>query len=877
MSSGQEGQTDSRRVLPLAAAYRLIEEQRAAGRLDEAVALLRQVLKARPDQPRALHLLGVIAHQRGHLEEAIRHVTRAIELDPATALFHANLGEMHRLAGRPDLAIAHGERALALNPDYAEPLSNIGIVLYEQKKYAEALAYHRRALAIKPDFAAGHSNLGNALHAMRRFDEAVACYRETVTLRPDFADAWSNLGTSLHHAGFYEEAIGALRRALALDPNNANAHSGLGLLLLMRGDFGDGLAEYEWRLRSTEVRLPYHPQRPWHGETLDGGRLHIQAEQGFGDVIQFARYLPLVAARGARITFRVQQALVGLMRQSLEGVEIVGDRSTPATPADRECALLSLPYIFGTRLETIPAAIPYLRADPAEIARWRERFAGLARFKVGLVWAGNREHVNDGRRSVDLAELAPLFAVPETSFVSMQVGPRAGELEPHLDWGIVDIGADLVGFAATAAAIEALDLVITIDSAVAHLAGALAKPTWLLTPWVSDWRWLLDREDSPWYPTMRLWRQIKGQSWHEIAGHMADELVRAVAGDGTVLAPFRESGERRADQAAAIIAATESRRRAPAKTADPSVLQLLALAERRRQTGKFAEAELFLDRILESEPACAAAHHLRGIIAHQSGNLAHAIEHVGTAARLAPDNAAYHANLCEMHRLAGRLDEAIAEGTLALALEPEFADALINLGVARYQQGEFAPAVALYKRALAAKPQSAEAHNNLGNALRALRRFAEAVPHYRRALELRPGFADPLNNLGTVLRDLQRYDEAEAAYRAALARKPDDPGTLNNLALCLKDLRRVDEALATLSRSLAIEGHNPRTIFYLAELLFRMGDLAEAGRINAMGLAIAADDPNLIDLSGKIALAARGSAAVPPGRPDAKTDAERQS
>ena len=792
--------------LPLRDVYRLAAEHRAAGRLDEAELLLGQLLKARPKEPQAIHLLGIIAQQRGRLSEAIEQVKRAVALAPEAALFHANLGEMYRLAGRLDLALAHGRRALALQPDYPEVLSNIGLAHFEQKNYHEALACHRRAVALRPDSALAHSNMGHVLHALRRFDEAEQCYGRAVELRPDFGDGWSNLGTSLHHSGRYDEAIAALRRSLALDPNNANAHSGLGILLLMRGDFAEGLSEYEWRLQSTEVRLPYRPQRPWHGESLKGRRLYIHAEQGFGDVIQFARYVPLAAARGARITFRVQQGLVGLMRQSLEGIDILGDRSAPGSLPDCECALLSLPHLFDTRLETIPATIPYLRADPAEAAQWRERFAGLAGRKVGLVWGGNPEHINDRRRSIELTELACLLAVPGVSFVSLQTGPRRRELEKLREPAILDVSAELVGFAATAAALTALDLIISIDSAVAHLAGALGKPTWLLLPWVSDWRWLLHREDTPWYPTMRLFRQVEGQRWPAVAERVASELARVAAGENTALMPYRAASERRARQAAEIIAAIESRVAAPMPAPALSVPQLLALAKQRHRAGKLAEAEMLARRVLDAKPDSAEAYHLLSVVAHQSGNLAHAIEHVRRATGLAPDVALYHANLGEMCRLAGRLDEAIAEGERALALQPDFADAFNNLGIAHYERGEFDAAISRYRGAIELRPQSAEAHSNLGNALRATQRYDEAVVHYRHALELRPSFADAWNNLGTTLCDLRRYREAEQAYREALARKPDDPAMLKNLALCLKHLHRTDEAEAVLRRSRAIEG-----------------------------------------------------------------------
>ena len=437
---------------------------------------------------------------------------------------------------------------------------------------------------------------------------------------------WSNLGTSLHHSGRYEDAMYALRRAVALDPNNPNAHSGLGILLLMRGDFAEGWSEYEWRLKSTEVRLPYTPQRPWQGESLAGRHIYINAEQGFGDTMQFARYVPLVAARAGKVTFRVQQGLAGLMRESLEGVDVLGDRAPAVTNADCESALLSLPYLFGTRLETIPAALPYLLANRDEAARWKAQYTDST-FEVGIVWAGNPEHVNDRRRSIPLEQLAPLFALPGVSFTSLQVGPRADDLKAHPEFQIADVASELVGFAATAALIGALDLVITINSAMSHLAGGLGKATWLLTPWVSDWRWQLDREDNPWYPTMRLFRQIEGQEWPAVIDHLVGVLSAVVKGDRARLMPFRALGEKRAAQAAAIIAAQEEHQAAaivaaqsprPAAAPSLSAPQIMALAEQRRQAGKLAEAELYCRRVLETDPDNGEAYHFLGIIAHQS-------------------------------------------------------------------------------------------------------------------------------------------------------------------------------------------------------------------------------------------------------------------
>ena len=414
--------------MPLAEALVYADRCRGEGRLMEAEAVCRQILQAQPNLPEATHLLGVIAHQNGKLADAIEHVQRAVKLAPQVALYHANLGEMLRLAGRPKLAAEQARRALEIEPDMPMALSNLGVALYELKDYEAAAAAQRQAIAAKPDFAEAHSNLGNALHALKRFDEAIAAYRRALELKPNYADAWANLGTTLHHNGEFGEGVIALRRAIALAPNHANAHSGLGILLLMRGDFGEGWDEYEWRLRSSERKGPRFPEKPWQGESLAGKHIYVQAEQGFGDTLQFARYIPPLAARARKVTVRVHQQLVTLLRESLPGVTVLGDRGDPESyPCD--AVLLSLPRLFKTRLETIPAQVPYLRAPADAVQRWHRQLGTMSGFKVGLVWAGNPEHVNDHRRSVDLAQLAPVLATPGVSFASLQVGQHADDLK----------------------------------------------------------------------------------------------------------------------------------------------------------------------------------------------------------------------------------------------------------------------------------------------------------------------------------------------------------------------------------------------------------------------------------------------------------------
>jgi tetratricopeptide (TPR) repeat protein len=845
--------TPFRRALPTADALALAEQHRAAGRLMEAEAVCRQILEAQPNEPNAVHLLGLIAHQSGRLGDAIGHLRRATRLAPDVPLYHANLGEMCRLAGRADEAVAEGRRAVALKADYPEAWANLGVALYETQDFAKAAACQRRAIALNPEFALAHSGLGNALYGLKAFDEAIEAYRGAIALAPGFADAWSNLGTTLHHAGRYEEAIAALRRAIALDPHHANAHSGLGILLLMRGDFAEGLDAYEWRLLSSEVKGPRFPQRPWQGESLLGRHIYVQAEQGFGDTIQFARYLPLLQARAGAVSFRMHQSLLTLMRESLPGIETFGDRGTPAA-ADCEIALLSLPRLFRTRLETIPAAVPYLR-PPTEVgARWRRRLGSLPGLKVGVVWAGRPEHVNNFRRSTALAALAPVFDVPGVSFVSLQVGPPAAELHGSHKKNILDLSAQLGDFAETAGAVGALDLVIAVDTSVAHLAGALGKPVWVLLPQVTDWRWLLGREDNPWYPTLRLFRPGDGETFADVVARAAVELEAVANGEAARLTPFRAAGERRAAIAGEIMAAEAARPDHPqpaAQTLSPP--QALLLAEQYRRAGRLGEAEDLCRRVVAAEAANAEAWHLLGLIAHQSGRLAEAIVHVGRAVALDDRVALYHANLGEMQRLSGRPDLAIVEARRALEEQPDQPGTLSNLGIALYEQKDFFEALRCYDRAVALSPEFADAHSNRGNALRALKRLAEAEQAYRRALGINPRFAAAWNNLGTTLRDLKRPQDAEEAYRTALEIVPNDPDTLDNLALALKDLDRPDEAVDLLRRALAVEARDPKLFVHLASVLLDQAKADEAALALERALALDPESHDAVNLMGRVA------------------------
>jgi tetratricopeptide (TPR) repeat protein len=432
---------------------------------------------------------------------------------------------------------------------------------------------------LKPGLFEAHNNLGTALQLLGRMEEAEASYRRTVALNPGFAQAHNNLGAALAALDRGEEAEACYRRALALKPDLASAHMNLGIARLRLGDFEQGWREYDWRLQTAEFRSSVRSQPLWTGGPLTGKTILLYAEQGMGDTLQFLRYCPLVAAKGARVVLEVQPALARLAAGTAgAGAVLAAGEALPEV--DLCCPLLSLPQRLGTGLESIPADIPYLCADSALARRWAREIAPAPGLKVGLVWAGHPDHKNDRNRSVALERLRPLLATKGVSWFSLQVGGRAAEIGGLPPGTIADLSARLEDFAETAAAISHLDLVISVDTAVAHLAGALGRRCWVLLPFLPDWRWLQAREDSPWYPSVRLFRQQRSGDWDTVVARAAEELsrlVKAIPRSEAMPAPSAPSDLRpaamMADEIGRRKATIAARQSDTARWADPRQLE----------------------------------------------------------------------------------------------------------------------------------------------------------------------------------------------------------------------------------------------------------------------------------------------------------------
>jgi tetratricopeptide (TPR) repeat protein len=504
------------------------------GHFDPARRCYQRLAELLPRSAPMQHRLGTTLEWLGDWDAAADAYRRALALQPASADIHGSLARLACRQGAWDDAVECCRRSLALAPGRHELHNLLGYALVNAGDLGAAVEVYRRALELEPNSPYAVYGLGYLFERRGELASAAESYRLAIHLAPRLIEAHLHLGITHYLRGEWEQAAGCFERAQALDPDNAEVQTFFGHLHLLAGDFSRGWKEYEQRWRTPHFWRGRRelPQPQWHGEPLAGARILLHAEQGLGDTLQFVRYVPLVAARGGQVTLEVQPPLHRLLA-SADGARAVLRRGDDLPEVDWQCPLLSLPLAFATDLASIPAPIPYVRPDPALVAAWRERLAGNA-LRVGLVWGGNPNFPHERWRSIPLELLAPLTQVAGTAFYSLQVGPASIQVAAGRNHvRMVDLREQLRDFADTAAVIANLDLVISVDTSVAHLAGAMGKPVWLLLHKSADWRWLLGREDSPWYPTARLFRQSTLGNWHEVVARVDRELRELVARTAT--------------------------------------------------------------------------------------------------------------------------------------------------------------------------------------------------------------------------------------------------------------------------------------------------------------------------------------------------------
>jgi tetratricopeptide (TPR) repeat protein/ADP-heptose:LPS heptosyltransferase len=774
-------------------------------RHNEATLSFQHVLKLDPRDGDAAYQAGLLLFQSGKPEDALALLDRSDQLQPNHAPTAQMRGLVLQILGRVEEAHVEMCRAHALDPDEADTCNNMGVFLRKLGRPEEALTWFDKALSLRPDFTAAHGNKAYTLGSLHRFDEALAIYAAVK----------------------------------AANPGNTEMDWNAALLQLLTGNFEAGWAgrEARWNVPGLPIAKYSFWQPMWLGkEPVNGKTILIYQDEGLGDAIQFARYVPMVAALGARVTLLVADSLVPLL-SGLPGVAECIPRSADRHLAfDTYCGVGSLPLAFDTRLETIPANVPYFPApDQSRVQAWRQRLGPHDKLRVGLVWSGNPKHGDDHNRSLALRALSPLFALDAT-FVSLQKDPRPEDQASLRERpGIVDPTAHLTDFAETAALLSCLDLVVTVDTSMAHLAGAMACPTWILLPYTPDYRWLLDRDDSPWYPTARLFRQDESRDYRSVIDRIRTELGARIAAWSP---PAGEEGP----EGASLEALFEA-----------------GLAQMR--SGRFAEAELSCRQALAIDPGHAETLHLMGLLSLQQKQHDQAGEWLSRAIRRDP-KPLYLTSLGNTLLSQGRREEALQVFDKAVQLKSDDAELWRNLGNALVEAGRPADAILSLQQALRLDPRHFDAahktalllyqaeryeealgyfklseelqHDHFPTiymralALQNLKRFEEALADNRRAMALDPANADACHNAGNVLRALFRHEEAVACYDRSLALRPNFAATLGNKAVALAELRRFEDAIATYRQAIAADPSHAVSEWNLGLLQLLLGDF-EAG------------------------------------------------
>ncbi len=514
-----------------AEAWTYARQALAAGSFDEAEPLYRQMLEAAPQLPDLWHEMGLVLFQTARPEPARECLERAVSLAPHTPDYLSNLGAVYRQLKRHVDAADSFRKALAAGTPTAELHSNLALALKDLGQQEAALAEYDAALAMRADFANGHFNRANLLLEMGRLVEAQAAYRRAIELEPEDAGAWCKLGVAHYDAAEMEAAVACFERALEIKPDYPEPRRNRAMVWLAQGDYARGWPEFDYRMFCDDF-VPFATTEPrWQGEPLAGRTVLLHAEQGLGDTIQFVRYVPLVEKMGATVKLHVQPPLARLVRESGFDRWLLGPDES--TVCDVQCPLMSLPgFVPNTSGEPFWGGA-YLAADPQRVANWAPRIHSLAGYRIGIVWGGNPDHPHDRFRSVALRSFAALARIPDVRLISLQKGAASGQLaELGAAFEVADLGPsfDEAGaFLDTAAVMQHLDLVISVDTAIVHLAGGLGVPTWVLLQYSPDWRWKLSGSRTPWYPSLRLFRQAEFGAWPAVFSQMAETLQPLVA------------------------------------------------------------------------------------------------------------------------------------------------------------------------------------------------------------------------------------------------------------------------------------------------------------------------------------------------------------
>ena len=687
---------------------------------------------------------------------------------------------------------------------------------------------------------------GISLYRLDRFDEARASYEKSLSIQPNHPTCYNSLGFLLQDMGLMQDALAAFEKAIEQSPDMAMARLNLGMAQLKLGDFANGWENYEARwtgsaesVQGTFTR-PSCPLPMWDGQedTADKSLLVI-TEQGFGDTFQFSRYLPLIAGRFKKVGFVCSEPTRRLMEWAFnEKIALFTHMPKDYATWDYQCALMSLPRACNTRIDNIPGETPYIKVPEPASRHWNGRLeeAAPGRYRVGIAWAGRKAHQYDARRSLSFAQIMPLLQTPNITWVSLQKwAPEEArpQIPDNIDW--IDWTEELIDFADTAALLENLDLIISIDSSMVHLAGALNKPVWMMNRFDSEWRWFENKTDSPWYPNLRSFNQPVFGDWDSVIAQVTKALrslpVPSVSAKQRPQIVARQAVQQPLMGRSSPLMEKTQPVKPPQLQGQLTPEQAVQLASQHQAAGRLSQAEQLLRQVLKLNPKNAHALHLLGVVTYQAGQSILALDLIRQAIAIEPQAALFESNLAEMSRQQGRVEEAVAHGRRAVILDPTMASAHSNLGIALFDAKFYDEAAEVHQRALALAPNLLQSLNNLGSIERSRGNKSEALAWYRKALAINSDFLESLTNIGAVLVEEDRADEAVQPLLKVLQVYPESPEALCNLGLSYYKQDDLAKGEALLRRSLANRPGYPEALIGLGRVLYDAERLDEAEAI----------------------------------------------
>lgn len=732
---------------------------------DKAIIQYQKAIEIQPNLAHAYSNLGVLLREIGKLDEGIEQCRKAIEINPNLAEAYSNLSLLLKEKGELDEAIELCYKALEINPNNLNALNNLGNALQDKNELETAIDVYQKLLQEQPDNAKALSNLANALQKQDALEQAIESYKKALEVQPNYALAYNNLGNAYLRKGDVDQAIENYQKAIDNDPDYPEARFHIGMAYLLKGELEVGFANYEYRWQMKEFieknGKPQFDEPKWEGQQLNGETVLVVNEQGIGDRIQFIRYASLIKARGGRVLYECPKIFYRLFA-TFKDIDFLIPEGSPRPKFDYYIHIQSIPAVVNTNLTNIPAQIPYLFTpiDNSQSIIDITDSIDKKHIKVGLVWASSLTHKTSPRRSVPLSLLQELLDIENVQFFSLQKEMKDEDKELLHTLKIIDLKDELNDFADTATAIDRLDLVISVDTAVAHLAGAMGKPVWIMLPFMPDWRWMLHQDYSPWYPTARLFRQSQSKNWQTVLQSIKQSLSSFVPTE-VVLSTQLKRSNNEIKQIVEIL----QRKHEGLKIAQKSISAY--------QSANYQEALDYGKQALEIEPEHPEVLNMMGVSSYKIGDIEKGIEYLKRAVKLAPKHKDIHANLGLILDRANRIPEAVEHLKQAVLLNPT-PEVHNNLGNAYQKLGDNANAIEQYKLAISYGKKDPKHYFNLGNALKAINELDQALNYFHQAIEIKPDYARAYDGIGLVYSAQGKLEEAIPNYQKAIEFDPNN-------------------------------------------------------------------------------------------------------